>query len=175
MKKGLIIIYIGDGKGKTSAAVGLAVRAAGSGIKVAYTQFAKGEWPSAENEVLRKIKNVEVNIFGKGFVKILGDKKPFSVHKKEALRAYGFAKKQIKSRKYDLVVLDEVISAAEQKLLTVKQVVDLIKAKPAAMHLCMTGHDKFHSLLKRADLVTEMKMIKHPYYKGILAQKGIDY
>ena len=174
-KKGLTIIYIGAGKGKTTAAVGLTVRAAGDGMKVAYTQFGKKEWPSAENKVLKRLKNVDLNIFGKGFVKILGDDKPFKEHTDEALLAYNFAKKQIRSGKYDLVVLDEVISAIEQKLLTISQVAKLIDIKPKRLHLCMTGHNKFATLIRKADLVSEMKMIKHPYYKGILAQQGIDY
>ncbi len=171
---GLVLVYIGDGKGKTTAAVGLAVRAAGAGMRVAFTQFVKGEWPSAEFDVLRGIKNIEINIFGKGFVGILTDRKDISEHKKEALRAYDFAKKQVQSGKYDLIVLDELISAVEEKVLSLKAVLDLLKLRKGT-HLCLTGHKKFPVLIRAADLVTEMKMVKHPYYKGILAQRGIDY
>lgn len=174
-QKGLVIIYIGDGKGKTTAAVGLVVRAAGAGFKVAFTQFVKGEWPSAELDVLKKTKNIAVNIFGKGFVGILTDRKDIRVHKAEALRAFNFAKVQVRSGKFDLIVLDELISAVEEKVLPLKAVLDLLKLKPKALHLCLTGHKAFPALIKTADLVTEMKMIKHPYYQGILAQRGIDY
>ena len=116
-----------------------------------------------------------MNIFGKGFVGILTDRKPLHTHKKEAARAYNFAKKQVRSGKHDIVILDEIISAVEEKVLSLKKVLDLIKSKSVDAHLCLTGHKKYQELIKVADLVTEMKMIKHPYYKGILAQRGIDY
>lgn len=174
-KKGLVIIYIGNGKGKTSAAAGLAVRAAGTGFRVLYLQFVKGDWPSGEREILAKLKNVEVKLMGRGFVGILGDRKPIAEHIKAAKNAMKESIRALKSKKYDLVVLDEAISAIEAKLLTVADVVKIIKSKPAEIHLCLTGHKNFKKLTDLADLVTEMKMIKHPYYKGILAQRGIDF
>ena len=173
--KGLTIIYIGNGKGKTSAAAGLAVRAAGSGFRVLYLQFVKGDWPSGEREVLSKLKNVDVKLMGRGFVGILGDRKPIAEHIKAAKNAMKESIKALKSKKYDLVILDEAISAIESKLLTVEDVAKIIKSKPMEIHLCLTGHNKFKKLIDMADLVTEMKMIKHPYYQGILAQRGIDY
>lgn len=174
MNKGLVIIYIGDGKGKTTAATGLAVRAAGSGMKVAFTQFMKGEWPSGELTALPKL-GIEVNIFGKGFVGIQGDQKPLAEHKEEAERAYEMALKQVKSGRYDLVVLDELISAVEEQALGLNQVIDMVKSKAEKTHLCLTGHKKYDELLELADLVTEMKKLKHPYDQGLLAVKGIDY
>lgn len=174
IKKGLTIIYIGNGKGKTSAAVGLAVRAAGTGLKVLFLQFVKGDWPSGEREALVKL-GVEVRVLGRGFVKILGDRKPMAEHVKAARTAMREGVKALKSKKYDLVVLDEAISAIEEKLLTIEDVYKMVKAKPKQVHLCLTGHNNFKKLTACADLVTEMKMTKHPYYKGILAQKGIDY
>lgn len=174
-KKGLTLIYIGDGKGKTSAAVGLAVRAAGTGMRVLFLQFVKGDWPSGEREILSKLKNVEVKLMGRGFVGILGDRKPLAEHVKAALSALEESKQALLSKKYDLVVLDEALSAIESKLLTEKDILELIKSKPDSVHLCLTGHKRFKKLIDSADLVTEMKMIKHPYYKGILAQRGIDY
>jgi cob(I)alamin adenosyltransferase len=173
--KGLTIIYIGDGKGKTSAAAGLAVRAAGTGFKVLYLQFIKGDWPSGERDILEKLDNVDVKLMGLGFVGILGDRKPRQDHINAAKRAMAESIKALKSKKYNLVVLDEAISAIESDLLTVDDVYQIMKSKPKSVHLCLTGHKRIKKLIDAADLVTEMKMIKHPYYKGILAQRGIDF
>lgn len=175
MSKGLTIIYIGNGKGKTSAAAGLAIRAAGTGFKVLYLQFVKGDWPSGEREVLAKLPNVAVKLMGRGFVGILGDRKPIAEHIKAAKNAMKESIKALKSKKFDLVILDEAISAIESKLLSVEDVAKIIKSKPVEIHLCLTGHKRIKKLIDLADLVTEMKMIKHPYYQGILAQRGIDY
>ncbi len=175
MPNGLTIIYIGDGKGKTSAACGLAVRAAGTGFKVLYLQFVKGDWPSGEREVLASLPNVDVKLMGLGFVGILGDRRPIQSHINAAKKAMDESIKALKSKKYDLVVLDEAISAVESNLLTVDDILKIMKAKPKSIHLCMTGHKRIKKLIDAADLVTEMKMIKHPYYKGILAQRGIDF
>ncbi|OGE82756.1 MAG: hypothetical protein A3B10_01880 [Candidatus Doudnabacteria bacterium RIFCSPLOWO2_01_FULL_44_21] len=173
-KKGLIIVYIGDGKGKTTAAAGLACRAAGTGLKVLYLQFVKGDWPSGERESLAKL-GVEVKLMGRGFVGILGDRKPMKEHIRAATQAMEESIRALKSKKYDLVVLDEALSAVESKLLTEADILEIMKAKPESIHLCLTGHKRFKKIIAAADLVTEMKMIKHPYYEGILAQRGIDF
>ena len=172
--KGITIVYIGDGKGKTSAAAGLACRAAGTGFKVLYLQFVKGDWPSGEREALAKL-GVEVKMLGRGFVGILGDRKPIEEHIKAAIKAKAESIKALQSKKYDLVVLDEALSAVESKLLSEEDILEIMDAKPEKVHLCMTGHKRWKKVIKRADLVTEMKMIKHPYYQGILAQRGIDF
>jgi cob(I)alamin adenosyltransferase len=112
---------------------------------------------------------------GAGFVGILGDKKERAVHIKEAKKGLIAAKKIIASDKYDLVVLDELVSALELNLISEKDILDLIKNRPKHLHLVYTGHDKFDKIIKASDLASEIKMIKHPYYKGILAQKGIDF
>jgi cob(I)alamin adenosyltransferase len=175
IKKGLTIIYIGNGKGKTSAAVGLAVRAAGTGMRVLFLQFVKGDWISGERKILESVPNIAVKILGKGFVGIINDDRPFEVHVKAALDALEQSRQAIVGGEYDLVILDEALSAYEAKLITVDDIADLIKVKPEKVHLCLTGHKRIKKLIDLADLVTEMKMIKHPYYKGILAQKGIDF
>ncbi len=191
--KGLVICYIGAGKGKTTAAMGMAVRAAGDGKDVYILQFVKaagkssadikeGEWPvsseitffdniSSSSEI-GKIENEQVGI---GFVGILGDKKEKDIHIRAALKGVERAREIITSGKYELVILDEIISALEVGLLEERDILDLIKIKPELMYLVITGHNKYPAILKQCDLVTEMKMIQHPYYKGILAQKGIDY
>ncbi len=137
-------------------------------------QFVKGDWPSGEREALAKL-GVEVKLMGRGFVGILGDRKHISEHIKAALNAMEESINALKSKKYDLVVLDEALSAVESKLLTEADILRIMKAKPESVHLCLTGHKRFKKIIEAADLVTEMKMIKHPYYKGILAQRGIDY
>lgn len=191
--KGLVICYIGAGKGKTTAAMGIAIRAAGAGMNVFILQFVKaaaqsaeqkkeGEWPvSCEIDFLNslstrgnigKIENEQV---GMGFVGILGDKKKKEAHIRQALLGLGRSREIISSGEYQLVILDEIISALEVGLLQERDILDILSIKPPDIHLVLTGHNKYPKILKQCDLVTEMKMIKHPYYKGILAQRGIDY
>ncbi len=173
--RGQVLIYVGNGKGKTSAAIGLAVRARGWDKRVAFIQFYKSEaWPSGERVALRKL-GVDVRVLGEGFVKILGDKKPLAVHKASARKALAMAKKMMLSKHYDVLIFDEAISCIEQKLLTVSDITLLSKVKPESMTICLTGHTHYPALEKLADTVTEMKMVKHPYYKGVLAQRGVDY
>jgi len=191
--KGLVICYIGAGKGKTTAAMGMAVRAAGDGKDVFILQFVKaaatsseqikeGEWPvSSEINFFDNIRpigpigHISNEQVGLGFVGILGDKKEKDIHIRQALKGIERAREVITSGEYDLVILDEIISALEVGLLEERDIIDLIKLKAPLQHLVITGHNKFPKILKLCDLVTEMKMIQHPYYKGILAQKGIDY
>lgn len=200
-RKGLVIAYIGDGKGKTSAAMGLAVRAAGAGMNVFILQFVKnksseskklqgGEWP-VSNEInffeathpslLNSLKGehsigaIETEQVGVGFVGILGDKKEKQQHIRAAIEGLEHAREVITSGKYQVVILDELLSALELNLIEEQDILDIIKLKPEMLHLVVTGHDKFTKILKACDLVTEMKMIKHPYYENILAQRGIDY
>lgn len=180
INRGLTIAYIGNGKGKTTAAVGLATRAAGYGWKVLFFQFYKSEqWPSGERAALKKL-GVDVRVRGKGFVGILGDRKPRELHRKAAALALAETRKLLFSGRYKLVVLDEAISCLEQKLLPVRALLSLLDArakhpKVKNVHLAMTGHNRYPAVLERCDLVTEMRMVKHPYYKGIIATKGIDF
>lgn len=180
----MIIIYIGDGKGKTSAAVGLAVRAAGAHKRVLFAQFVKaaeakqsGEWPlSSEIKILQTIPNITVKVLGKGFVGILGDRKAHGEHEGAAADGLRWLREAIQSKQYHVVIADELISALELKLVTVAQIQEIAQlAQENLQAFAMTGHDRFPELIEGADLVTEMKMIKHPYYQGVLAQRGIDY
>jgi cob(I)alamin adenosyltransferase len=211
--KGLVICYIGAGKGKTTAAMGMAIRAAGAGMDVFILQFVKakaasdeqkkdGEWPvSCEidflNEVSKHLKHRrhphpaaaghllpggEGNIgfianeqVGLGFVGILGDKKEKDIHIRQALQGLERAREIITSGEYDVVVLDEIISALEVGIIEERDILDLLKLKAPLQHIIITGHNKYPAIMKECDLITEMSMIKHPYYKGILAQRGIDY
>src|SRR3989338_6481419 len=191
--KGLVVCYLGAGKGKTTAAMGMAIRAAGVGMNVFILQFVKakgassdnikdGEWPvSSEIEFLNnisypsKVGTIENEQLGLGFVGILGDKKEKAIHIKAALDGLERAREIITSGEYQVIILDEIISALESKLIEERDILDIIAIKNPLQHLVLTGHNKYPNILKECDLVTEMKMVKHPYYKGILAQRGIDY
>lgn len=175
--KGLIIIYTGEGKGKTTAALGLALRAVGYKHKVLIVQFGKS-WFTGEIEGIKKLKPlVKLIQGGKGFVKFMNDKLPIGDHLQAAADSYNILYKETISGKWDLVIADEIVGAVAGKMLTEKQVLDLIKAKPEHLDLVLTGHhaDRFPEILAQADLVTEMKAVKHPYDQGFLAKPGIDY
>lgn len=167
--------YFGNGKGKTTAAVGVSVRAAGWGWKVLFLQFFKSEkWPSGERKALTKL-GIEVKVLGEGFVGILGDRKPRAHHVAAAKRALAVARKAFASRRYQLIILDEIVSCLEVGLLAVDDVVGLLRQKPKNLHVVLTGHKRYAKLVALADTVTEMRMVKHPYYRGQIAQRGIDY
>lgn len=179
-KKGLVIVYTGDGKGKTSAALGNVFRALGHGLRVLVIQFFKGDWPVVfgELESAKLHANLKIIQLGKGFVKIMGDKKPLSEHRQSAGDAVRLAKEKIFSGLYDIVVLDEVLYAIDYRdvsLVRLEDVLEIIDKKPAKTHLILTGRGAKLQIIERADLVTEMREIKHPLKKGIPAQKGIDY
>lgn len=173
--KGLVIVYTGEGKGKTTASLGLVLRAAGYKKKVLIVQFGK-TWFTGEIEGVKKLAPyVKLVQGGLGFVKIFDDHAPLSEHIKAANKTYDFLYKEVTSGKYDVVVADEIIGAVAGKLLKHSQVAKLIKDKPEGLDLILTGHHGKPSLFKLADLVTEMIPIKHPFEKGFLAKMGIDY
>ena len=156
------------------------VRAAGYGWKVLFLQFMKeAKWPSGERTSLRKL-GVELFVMGEGFYKILNDNKSADEHKVAALKALELSRQKLLSGSYQLIVLDELGSAVEEGLLEQKEVEQLFKDRAKSKvardtHLIWTGHKKIDWMLQYADLVTEMKMRKHPYYQGIIATKGLDY
>jgi len=174
--KGLVVVYTGDGKGKTTAAMGLALRAAGYGRKVLIIQFVK-TWFTGEKGGFEHLPNVEFVQAGKGFYKILGDKLPETEHVDAAVDALELAKLKINSGEYDVVVLDEIIGSITGGLLKLEPVLELVDNKPPLLDLVLTGHHgmELPQLLERADLITEMKKVKHPYDSGIVAKKTIDY
>lgn len=173
---GLTILYVGDGKGKTTAAIGLAVRAVGAGLRVCFVQFMKTEkWRSHERTSLRRL-GIAVNVLGTGFVGILDDSRSLAQHRASAKRALRKTRALLTSGAYDVVIADESVSAVDERLLTVRDILGLVRAKPKAKHLVLTGHSTYPALIAASDLVTHMKNVKHPYKeKGLLAQKGIDY
>ncbi|MDP3964507.1 MAG: cob(I)yrinic acid a,c-diamide adenosyltransferase [bacterium] len=174
--RGLVLWYYGDGKGKTTAAIGVAVRARGAGLRVCVVQFMKtAKWLSHERQSL-KILGIPVKILGSGFVGILDDKSTEAEHKKQALLALAETKKLLLLGKYDLIVADEIGSAVDEKLLKVSDLVRLVKSKPKKTHLVLTGHTTYPTLEKVCDLITLMKNKKHPFYtEGMLAQRGVDF
>ncbi len=173
---GLVIVYTGGGKGKTTAALGMALRAVGYGHKVCMIQFIKGSWHYGEMDSSKKLApEFELVAIGKGFVGILDDTSPKEDHEKYAEEAIKVCKDKILSEKYDLIILDEINYAVNLSLINIKNVVDLIKLKPKKLDLVLTGNHAKEEILKLADLVTEMKEIKHPFQSGIKAKKGIDF
>ena len=175
-EKGLVIVYTGGGKGKTTAALGLALRAIGYNHKVCMIQFIKGSWHYGEMNSSKKLEpEFELIAVGKGFVGIMDDKSPREEHEKIAEEAIKICKEKISSRNFDLVILDEVNYAIDLGLINIEDVIELIKTKPDSLDVVLTGNNAKQEIIDLADLVTEMKEIKHPFKSGIKAKKGIDF
>ncbi len=168
----MIQVYTGNGKGKTTAALGLALRAAGAGLKVYICQFLKGRY-CCELASLKKLKNIKVRQFGsKCFV--MG--KSFSERDKElASRGLEAANQAIKANKYDMVILDEINVALKHKALQLDKVIALLKNTPQKIELILTGRNAHPAIVKIADLVSEIKDNKHYFKKGVMARKGIEF
>ena len=181
-KDAVVVVYTGEGKGKTSASVGLLARALGNGWKAAYIQFIK-HWNVGEHDFIHKIEPVfgDKLLFykgGKGFYDA-GDLSAKNVseeeHKKAARETYDVAYKAAVSGDYDIVICDEINNAVHDGLLTEKQLKDLILQRSPKTSLCLTGRDFPEALLKNADIATEMKKLKHHFDDKFLANKGIDF
>ncbi len=176
MENGLTIVYTGKGKGKTTAALGIVLRAVGYEKKVCMIQFIKGSWHYGEMTSSKKLEpEFEMITVGKGFVGIIDDKSPKEDHKKIAKEAIKISNEKIQSGKYDIVILDEINYAVNLDLISVKDVLNLIKSKPQKVDLVLTGNYAKNEIIEIADLVTEMREIKHPFQRGIKAKKGIDF
>ncbi len=175
-RKGLIIVFTGPGKGKTTAALGTAFRAVGQGLKVLMVQFIKGSWHYGELDACRMLGEDRIRILpmGRGFVKV-GVEKPDPEDVRLVEEAWQFASQAILGNEYDLVVLDEINYAISYKMLDPAKVVETLKKKPEMVHVILTGRNAHPSIVELADMVTEMREVKHPYQKGILAQRGIEY
>ncbi|MBO5515908.1 MAG: cob(I)yrinic acid a,c-diamide adenosyltransferase [Schwartzia sp.] len=176
-RQGLVIVHTGEGKGKTTAALGLAVRAWGSGLRVLILQFIKGGQRYGELDAIKALKGVrdsiEVRQCGLGFTR--RDEKRKAEHVAAAKETVREAEQEIISDKWDLIILDEINYAVKFGLLETDDVLRLIKEKPQELHLVLTGRDAAPELIDAADLVTEMKLVKHPFQKGIKAQLGIEF
>lgn len=173
--KGLIIVYTGDGKGKTTAALGMALRTVGWGGKVLVVQFIKA-WKTGEHKAIEEfLPNITIVPAGEGFVGIMGDRKPKNIHQVSAEKALEYANKEIMSNKWQMVILDEINGAIEGGLVKLTDVLTLLKSKPEEVTLVLTGRQAKPEIITQADLVTEMKKVKHPFDSGILAKKGVDF
>ncbi len=175
-KVGLIVVLTGSGKGKTTSALGMVLRAVGHGLKVCIIEFMKGDMYAGEIDGLKSLApNVEFHMMGKGFCGIQGNPYPFEEHRANAQEAATLAREKILSGRFDLVLLDEINNALSLGLLDLPQVLDLIDRKPPLLHLILTGRDAHPEVISRAHTATEMKEIKHAYRRNIEPQKGIDY
>lgn len=174
--RGLVIVYTGNGKGKTTAALGLCVRAVGWGNKIRIIQFIKSDWEYGELKgITRLAPEVDIDVMGAGCIGILGDDKPLEDHRSAAQRALVKAREIIDAGEYNIVVLDEINIATHMGLIAIDNVLQLIAGRPHGMHLVLTGRYADPRVIDVADLVTEMKEIKHPFQKGQLSRRGIDY
>ncbi len=174
-RKGLVHVYTGNGKGKTTCALGLAFRALGWGFRVCFIQFIKG-YPEIGELKLAPIFNERFILkqFAVDIGKYIGKSKVLE-RKESAQEAFAYAEKAIASGDYDLVVLDEINVAVHYGLISEESVLNLINSKPADLELILTGRNATSAVIEAADYVTEMQCLKHPYEQGIKARKGIDY
>jgi len=174
--RGWVIVYTGEGKGKTTASLGIALRAVGYGMKVCMIQFVKGSWFTGELKSSQLLApGFRILRAGKGFVGIMGDKRPISEHIAAAREALRRSEKIVSSGLYDVVILDEINYAVSRKLIGLQAVLKLIRQRPVHVTLVLTGRRAPRSIIEVADLVTEMRKIKHPYDRGMTARRGIDF
>jgi cob(I)alamin adenosyltransferase len=170
---GLVHVYTGDGKGKTTAAIGLIVRAAGQGLRCLFIQFMKGKYPYGEVKVLRSIKGVTVKQYGT--LKFVSKGKARKVDRREARKALEHGRRAMASGRYDLVVLDEVLVAVFMDLIKAEDLIEALAGKKPKVEVVLTGRKATKRLLRKADYVTVFDKGKHPFDDGILARKGIEF
>ena len=173
LEKGLVQVYTGNGKGKTSAAFGAALRAVGQGMRVYIIQFIKGGFDYGELHSVKHLPNLKLTAFGRG--RFITETKPPKEDLQMAREGFELAKKIVNSSDYDMVVLDEINVVMNLKMISVDQVVRLVKNKPKHVELILTGRNAPAQIIEIADLVTEMKEVKHPYAQGTPSRKGIEY
>jgi cob(I)alamin adenosyltransferase len=173
MKKGLLLVHTGNGKGKTTAALGLAMRALGHGLKVCIIQFIKGTWKYGELTAAKCFEDLlEIHVMGKGFTWKSED---LEADKQVAQEAWQFAKPRLTSDEYALVILDELTYLIKYGFVEEAEILDALANKRDDLHIVVTGRDASPGLIEAADLVTEMVAIKHPFEQGVKAQKGIEF
>ncbi len=175
MDRGLLMVFTGNGKGKTSAAMGVGLRAVGQGLRVLMIQFIKGSWHYGELDAAKMLGDAfEIRPMGRGFVKV-GLEKPEPADIEAARQAWQAAEEAIAGGRCDLLILDEVNYAVQYGLLPIEQVLETLARRPEPLHVIATGRNAHPKLIEAADLVSEIKEIKHPFHQGVLAQRGIDY
>lgn len=173
MKKGLLIVHTGHGKGKTTAALGMAFRTLGHNLPVCIIQFIKGNWKYGELISAERFNDLlDFHVMGRGFTWKSDD---IEKDREIACTGWELAKEVIHSNKYYLVVLDELTYLTTYKMIDEDEIIDCLKNKPPNLHIVVTGRNASDKLIEIADLVTDMRMVKHPLKKGIKAQKGIEF
>lgn len=179
---GLLVVYTGGGKGKTTAALGVAMRALGRGMTVLVIQYIKGDWVTGEENFFRMISSVDGmprSVFvkgGLGFVGIMGDKKPRSAHRLKAKESIARTCELLLKKEFQVVILDELLTAYEEGLVTQRDIQAVLRARGKDVDMIITGHKKVPDFLaQKADIITDMKKLKHPFDRGILAKVGIDF
>lgn len=173
MSKGLLIVYTGEGKGKTTAALGMAMRAAGHGLKTCFIQFIKGSWRYGEMEAVKRFAGlIDFHVMGKGFTRKSAD---LAEDTRLAQEAWAFARQAIDSGDYHTVVLDEFTYLLHYHMLPLDPCLDVLAGRPPGQQVVVTGRYAPEQLVAAADLVTEMQAVKHPLTSGIKAQQGIEF
>lgn len=175
-KQGLVVVITGHGKGKTTSAMGMVVRAVGHNMRVSIIQFMKGDLYTGEWDGVKRFGDrVELTATGKGFCGIQGNPYPFSEHRENAQEALKLVDSKMKSGEFDLIILDEINNALHLNLVDLEQLVALIQKRPPQLHLILTGRDAHPDIIEAADTVSEVREIKHAYTRDIEPQPGIDY
>lgn len=175
VRRGLIMVNTGPGKGKTTAAMGTALRAVGNGMRVLMLQFLKGSWHYGELDAAKAFGDkFLMKQMGRGFVKV-GAEKPDSEDVRMVEQAWEESAKAIQSGDWDLVILDEINYAISYGMLDPAKVVETLRNKPEMVHVILTGRSAHPTIVELADTVTEMRQVKHAYEKGVMAQRGIEY
>ena len=173
MSKSLLMVFTGNGKGKTTAALGQAFRAMGQGFSVCFVQFVKGSWRCGEQISARRFQDLlEFRVFGRGF---LWDSDDLSKDEEVGKNGWEFAKQQIHSGHYRMVILDELTYLVNFGMIDEKEVLDCLQTRPENVHVVVTGRDAPRSLMKLADIVTVMGENKHHFYQGVIAQRGVEF
>ncbi|MCF6157261.1 MAG: cob(I)yrinic acid a,c-diamide adenosyltransferase [wastewater metagenome] len=181
MDKGILIVNTGEGKGKTTAALGLGLRAIGHGMKVLMLQFIKGSLPTGELEAVKRLgPDFKIVQLGQGFIKVRnkggqGELPYTNTILENARVSWDYARQEIFSDLYDMVILDEINNMIDYGLLDVNNVITVLNERPQRLHMVLTGRNAHSKIIEIADTVTDMREIKHVYKKGITAQKGIEF
>jgi cob(I)alamin adenosyltransferase len=176
VRRGLIVVITGNGKGKTTSALGMALRACGHGMKVCIIQFMKGDLYAGEWDGINQMNcDIELVTTGKGFCGIQGNPYSRAEHRANAQDAVDLAREKIEEGSYEMLILDEINNALKLKLVDIPQILDLLQKKPPMLHLILTGRDAHPQVIELADTVSEVREIKHAYRKEIEPQPGIDY
>jgi len=175
-RKGLVVVITGNGKGKTTAALGMALRACGHGMRVCIIQFMKGDLYAGEWDAIKRLDcAIELHATGKGFCGIQGNPYPWAEHRANAQDAVDLAREKMTSGSFDLLILDEINNALKLKLVDLEQLLAILRGKPSLLHLVLTGRDAHPAVIELADTVSEILEIKHAYRQEIEPQPGIDY